>query len=342
MPNSFYGANAKIQAMSKFLLSEKDFFYLAQSSGLEEIIAFLNDKEIIKDVNPKSQSFEVERELRIRILDLIKRLSYFYSGVYQSFVNFVLEEYKINDIKIILRSLKMGNLDSSIYDRLVVISEKNFPNLEGLDSIPKFVNYLDGEYQRVLKAYANDRTESTLFYMEMSLDKLYYEKIAELAEKFSKADRSSTFEILGSKIDLLNLNWIYRGVKYYDILPEEILNFSINDGLYLNFSELQNLAYCSGDDFKKLIKKSKYSFIFENTENDTYIDKKAGSYLYKLAKDTLHKSKFDFSKFIAFKYLLNFQVNDLTTIMESIQFNLNSDEILKYLVREIRGDNIEH
>lgn len=341
MPNSFYGVNAKIQAMSKFLLKDKDYFNLARMSKLEDIITFLNDKEIIKEVNPKSLSFEVERELRISVLDQIKRLNCFYSGVYQGFLNFVLDEYKINDIKIILRSLKVGKVDSSIYDRLVVINESNFPNLEGLDSIPKFVDCLDSEYQRVLKSYANDNLDTMLFYMEMSLDKLYYEKIAGVAEKFSKKDRKSTFEILGSKIDLLNINWIYRGIKYYDILPEEILNFSINDGLYLGFNELQKLAYCTGDDFKKLIKESKYSFIFENTENDTYIDRKAGSYLYKLAKDTLHKSKFDFSKFIAFKYILNFQVSDLTTIMESIRFKLNSNEILENLVREIRGDIIE-
>lgn len=51
-----------------------------------------------------------------------------------------------------------------------------------------------------------------------------------MSQGLSKQDSKIVQDYYGEKIDLLNLEWIYRANKYYEINSEIIFNFTILGG----------------------------------------------------------------------------------------------------------------
>ena len=63
----------------------------------------------------------------------------------------------------------------------------------------------------------------------------------------------------GAKIDLLNLQWIYRAKKYYNMLPPDISTLLIPIHYRIHVDQLKDLVEApSVDEFLKLVTRTPY------------------------------------------------------------------------------------
>lgn len=327
--------NSKISSMHKDMLDEMDYITLVKKETIPEILTELSSmgfKDVIHDTS--MGPVQIERALEKFKYNQIKKLLYYLDGDYKVFLKQFLKYREILELKRVLRFIDMGFNDSSISQSL-----KDRYSINESTTLSSFVDSLkDTNYYRVLQSYKNQ--SSSLFYMEMNLDKLYYSEIILASEKLANQDRDKVKKLIGKKIDLLNIVWIYRGIKYYSLLAEELINFCIFGGEDLNYEKLKVLSYSeTTEEFVEMILKTKYAFVFDGENIDLYMDRRINRYLYYTAK-TEYKESLGISKVLGFLFLLDYEIKDLGAIIESSRFNISFEETLKYLVRSYERDDL--
>lgn len=331
----FDAINSKISSMHKNMLSEMDYITLVKKESVPEILTELVNMGFSENIiNPSMNQIEAERALGAFRYAEIEKLLHYLDGDYKNFLNRFLSLKDILEVKRILRYLDLGLSDDTISNE---VKEKY--SINESTTISSFVDSLKPTaFYRVLQSYKDEK--SSLFYMEMNLDKLYYSEIISAAEKLSKEDREIVKRVIGKKIDLLNITWIYRGIKYYSLLAEELINFCIFGGEDLNFSKLKVLSYSeSTEDFVEMVMKTKYAFVFDGENVDLYMDRRINRYLYYVARAEYNKS-LGIGKILGFLFLLDYEVKDLSAIIEASRFNMAPQETLKYLVRSYERDDL--
>ena len=100
--------------------------------------------------------------------------------------------------------------------------------------------------------YTDIPDDRILFYVEMTLDKSYYENLIERAKKLSGSSSKLALSLIGHHIDLLNITYLYRGKKdifYFATRNGQLL---IDGGEKLSRQTLSILAY---EDIKRIFKK---------------------------------------------------------------------------------------
>lgn len=208
-------------------------------------------------------------------------------------------------------------------------------------NLEEFVEGLKGSiYYSILKSYAREQQQKNLFYMEMNLDRLYFNLLKSQSLKLDKEDSLLFSELLGKNIDLLNIEWIYRGIKFYHLSPEELINYVLSNGYEFNYERIKQMCYSNEEKLKEIILSSSYDFLFD-TENDVdlYMERRTERYLYYQFANTFKKGKLDILSSMAYIHLVEYEIRDIISILEAKKYELSFNEIKEYLVRKIEGSD---
>lgn len=103
------------------------------------------------------------------------------------------------------------------FDRYSQISIDRLITSKNIDELVD--NLRDTEYYDAL-ARIKDSGAGTLFDYDLALDLYYFSTMWKKGKRVLKGHEQKIFlKDYGTKIDLLNLQWIYRAKKYYHMLP---------------------------------------------------------------------------------------------------------------------------
>ena len=316
--------NAKILKMYSDFLVYEDFVNMAEGDNVRFCLSYLKEKKF-PNIDSFSDIYEIEEFLQDYRRSQIKKLQGFLPGKYSDFIKAYMEREKVEKIVKILRSLRM-NKEPRV--EKLVINGRNIPFKE--ENFESFIDNLkDTHYYDYMKNYKSSRDEDSLFSIEMNLDKYYYRNLTESIKSLSKVDRDEFKKIFGVKIDLLNIIWIYRAKKYYDISPEEIFNFTIFGGNY-NSEKLLHLSYIDEEEFEEEIKKSKYSILFADGRV-IRTGRTSKRLMYSIANKNFRRTD-GIGKFMSFLILLDSEIENIERILEATRFGLSKEEKLKYMI----------
>ena len=316
--------NAKILKMYSDFLVYEDFVNMAEGDSVRFCLSYLKEKKF-PNIDSFSDIYEIEEFLQDYRRRQVKKLQGFLPGKYSDFIKAYMEREKVEKIVKILRALRM-NKEPRV--EKLVINGRNIPFKE--ESFESFIDNLkDTPYYDYMKNYKSSRDEDSLFSIEMNLDKYYYRNLTESIKSLSKADRDEFKKIFGVKIDLLNIIWIYRAKKYYDISPEEIFNFTIFGGNY-NSEKLLHLSYIEEEEFEEEIKKSKYSILFADGRV-IRTGRTSKKLMYSIANKNFRRTD-GIGKFMSFLILLDSEIENIERILEATRFGLSKEEKLKYMI----------
>lgn len=343
-PNmAFYAVNTKIITKKGRILDSKDWNKFIESTSLEQLSDLLkNNMEFGKAFSEvdlsESERVRLETVLsRFRKIEIENILHYF-SGDYKEFIKTFLMEEEISDLSLILRMLSRGESLEGIKEKFLhsdLFTTLDFDDLISLKNIEQLTKKLKGTvYYNGLRNLTSEDALKRDFHIEMKLYVVLYKTLFEAAEKLDKEDMKAAKEIIGLKIDLLNIQWIFRALKYYNISPEEIFIYSLEGGRKIGYDKLRNLCCANSlDEFKKLVKSYIEYDIFKDL-NDAEIDVNVviDSYMFNYLKN---KSYHNIGIAISFIYLLDIIINDLTSITEGIQYNVPKEKLKGYLAYKI-------
>ena len=136
--------------------------------------------------------------------------------------------------------------------------------------------------------------------------------------------------------DLYNIQWIYRGKKFYNLSPEELLNYTINYGDKLTFTDRKDMCYTKNlEELYRMTINSVYGFLFKEEEKSTniYMERRINRFMYYKLKALIRKLPMSIIQTIGYVWLLEFETRDIISIIESIRYDLPPEEARKFLVK---------
>lgn len=131
-------------------------------------------------------------------------------------------------------------------------------------------NLKDTEYYTPLKRL-RDSGAATLFDYDLALDLYYFTTLWKSKRRILKKKELELFtRDCGSRIDLLNLQWIYRAKKYYHMLPPDIYTLTIPIHYRIHVDEFKALVEApSADEFRKLMESTAYARKYDFEQKKT-------------------------------------------------------------------------
>lgn len=343
---TFAAINTKIRTLEGRLLTKEDYNKLISMKSVGDIAKYLKENtaynKVLKDINISTiHTEQLELLLKKYIVKQYEKMIHYFTDEYRKLFKVLFTRYEIEDLKIFLRAIdreeSLTNVKdlivySGIYTTIDCESLSLSKNLEGL-----IANLKGTIYYNALKAYTKESLEKRLFYMEMSLDRLYFKLLSERIEKLNKRDRDILREVLGKNIDLLNLQWIYRGLKFYKLSPEELINYTLHYGYYLNFKRIKELCYTKdeGELIDKMVD-SKYGFLFDNKDTlEIFMERRIERYLYFLFLDYKRKEKMNIIESVVYMHLLEYEMRDIVSILEAVRYGIDQQAIKKFVIRKL-------
>jgi len=338
---AYEAVNTKIISRSGHILKKGDWDKIVGFSTVDQLTDFLKSKPEIKKAFENLNNDNIHRDSLEAILGKyktieIEELLHYFSGPYKEFVKTMLIESEISDLSLLLRKISRGE-DLRDIEKRFVHSENytslNYDKLLSSKNVVQFTENLKGSpYYNGLKTLSNEDAIKREFHMEMKLQVVLYKTLIAKAENLSKNDMETAKNIIGFKIDLENIQWIYRAIRFYDISPEEILVYSLEGGKKITYNRLKNLCYTkTREEFKHLVR-SYIKFDLFKGVSDSNTDIGIDYNMYNYLKNNSYNN---IGSIISYIYILSIVIDDLTSVTEGIKYNVPKEKLKSYLAHRI-------
>lgn len=229
--------------------------------------------------------------------------------------------------------LKQENLKSAI-----IILKENVEELKNLSEKASIIE-LENEIKRI---ELNDITKiiKLLSDKDKEFIKVFMSKyeILETQEYFSKIIKemkhlnSDVKELIGKKIDLINILNIYRIKKFYDVSEDEIKKLLINYNYKLKKQEIKEMIEASGyKQVEDIIKLSWYSKIVQDLDKKS-LQKIVDEYIYNLAKSIFLKNRYNIGQVVSYLIIEEYKNKNIINILEGIYYKISKEEIKKKII----------
>ncbi len=345
MTKSKYAAVVtKARAMRARRVTDDDFKDLIKSEKLSEIFNYLKDRtyysEFLKNLNPENlHRAEIEARLSDLKVKEIEKLMHYLSGDDKRFLETFLIRLEIEALRVLIRGLSRQE-DLSHFRPLMVYSKKfskvPFEQLIEVKDWESFKKTLmDTDYYRVLEIYKEIEDRDELVIVEKNLDRYYYDLTRRRLLELNQKENKELVIAYRRNIDLLNIISIYRSKKFYSLAQEELIIYSLRGGYEFPEKKLSLLIQAKDiDEMKEVLKESSYYFLLDHTKTiDLYMERRRQRYMYYHYLKLFTEKNRGIAVIIAYIRLLDYEVEDITAVIESKRYRMNPDETEKYLIR---------
>lgn len=337
--------DTKVKALQAQLLTTEDYLALMSAEKLSEVIRYLKENthygNFLADIDPETASrVVIEAAFSKMILRNSKKLDYFILGAEKEFLKLITQRIDLENYLVILRALLKKEDLKQIVKHLTFSDKVSSSRLDNLIEDPTWENFKQllkpTFYYRSVETYETIEP-SELFQLEKTLERSYYDMFFKELKRIGNSDKNLT-KLLRSEIDMLNLIWIYRAKKFYNLTVDEIIPFIYRGGLYVGEEDLYQLALI--DNYPELLERLQqyghYAFLFNHSEEDLdlHMDRRKKRFMFFEFKKLL---VFGRAMSAAYSYLrlLEDETYDITSIIEGKRYDIPEDEMKKYLIRYV-------
>lgn len=338
---AYSGIVTKIRAMEAKLLKPEQFEEIAGLGNVLEVVSYLKEHSSYADVLETLDEEKLHRGNIEKVL--IQSLYHDYTKIYRfcgqkqrRFLKLYLKRYEIDLINYCLRIVINHysqpfdlNYKKAFFDRYSQISIERLITSRTTDELVE--NLKGTEYYEPLKRI-QDSQHITLYDYELALDLYYFSSLwRERKKVLKKADLELYTRDCGSKIDLLNLQWIYRAKKYYNMKPADIylmlipIHYKISTDLIKELVETSSL-----DEFLATLGKTFYSRHY-NFKQDLTIEQMYADCLHHLYTIDRRRNPYSIAAINTYLFSKEEELTKLTTAMECIRYSLSPGETLAYV-----------
>ncbi len=337
---SYSGIIAKVRALESNLLTESDYEKIANLDSTSDFVNFLKQNKSYAVVFNNCDETELHRaqiELLLSNAILIEfiKLYKFANQEQRKVLNLRLFRFEVTILKALLQMV--FNKDSE-YDLLAFEeffkshSDLKVKELATSKSLEEFINNLQGTQYYDLFKRLQATSHNTLYDYEAQLDVYYFTRAWKLKDRLlTGPNRKIATEIYGRQADLLNLLWIYRSKKFFDIDSNKILGTIIPINYKLKKDEIKKLVEAvSVEEFFKLVQTTYYAKLNQGIA-DYNIESLYYKNFQKLYRTLSTKFSTSMAPVLRFLYEKEIELDYLTTALECIRYHLEPSQTMQYL-----------
>ena len=337
----YSGIVTKIRAMEARLLTPEQFEEIANLHTVPEVYSYLKDHSAYADVLDEIDEDRLHRGDIEKVL--IQSLYRDYTKIYRfssleqrKFLKLYLKRYEIDLINYCFRIVINHytepfdlNYKRPFFDRCSQISIEKLITSRTTDELVE--NLKNTEYYEPLHKL-RDSQAVTLFDYDLALDLYYFTTLWKNRKKVLRKKELAIFtRDCGSKIDLLNLQWIYRAKKYYKMAAADIYSLLIPIHYKISVDLIKELAEAADlEEFYAAVRKSTYARHYDFEQKLT-IDQMYADCLYHLYTVDRRRNPYSIAAVNTYLFLKEEELRKLTTAMECIRYSLSPGETLAYV-----------
>lgn len=331
----------KIRAMQSRLLKEEDYQRLAAMENLSEAVSYLRQipsyQTAMKNLDESQMRWEdVERLMVGTLYYDFSKIYRFCSDRQRQVLKLYFAKFEIVVLKRALRRIfnhgdRTGEV-RALRETLQIYTRIHLAELAQSEKLSEFLEALrDTEYQAVLM-HLERAEQATLFDYEMTLDLFYFSKMWKEKDKFLHGKELDMItKTFGSRIDLLNMTWIYRAKKYYQLPVGSMYTLVIPINYRLKDEEIRAMVMAeSMGKLKELLEQTWYGKHALDFEWDD-LENLYRQFLRRLYWEERRKNPYSMAAVTAYLYDKEQEIDKLTSVLEGVRYGLSSQEILSYV-----------
>ncbi len=338
---AYSGIVTKIRAMQSRLLKPKQFAEIANLGNVPEIVDYLKKNTAYAEVLDTLDESQIHRGNIEKVL--VQSLYHDYTKIYRfcgqkqrRFLKMHMKSYEIELInyclRIVINHYKQPfdlNYKRAFFDRYSQISIEKLITSRTTDELVE--NLKNTEYYAPLRKL-KDSQNVTLYDYDLTLNLYYFTTIWKEQKKVLKKEDLDLFiRDFGSRIDLLNLQWIYRAKKYYNMKPADIYLLLIPIHYKLSTDLVKELVEAPGlEEFENAVSRTSYARHY-NFQQDLTIERMYSDCLNYLYTVDRRRNPYSIAAVNTYLFLKEEELKKLTTAMECIRYSLTPGETLAYV-----------
>lgn len=338
---TYSGIVTKIRAMEAKLLTPAQFTEIANLGTVPEIADYLRKNTAYSTVLDTLTEDQIHRGNIEKVL--IQSLYHDYTKIYRfcgqkqrEFMKLIMKSYEIDLInyclRIVINHYKQPfdlNYKREFFDRYSQISIEKLITSRTTDELVE--NLKGTEYYEPLKKL-REAESVTLYDYNLALDLYYYTSTwREQRKVLKKADLELFMCDRGSKIDLLNIQWIYRAKKYYNMKPADIYLMLIPIHYKISTDLVKEMVEAPGiEEFENVVARTTYARHYDFHQDFT-MEKMYTECLHHLYTVDRRKNPYSVATINTYLFLKEEELRKLTTVMECVRYGLSPEETLAYV-----------
>ena len=345
--NKYVAINTKLKGMESRFLNQKDYENLLACDSISSLTGYLKNTQCYGDILNGVNTDTVTRGSLEKILDNaliedIDRMKNYLSSDEKKFIHCLYAKYEISDMKRYARKL-YGNTsylsedqteEYAFLGKFSKLKRESFLHCKTLKDL--VYCYENTPFFKYLKPMLEYDERMDPFRFETLLDLAYYTIIIKEAKNLTKGDRFLIEDAVGTIADLYNLQWIIRAKCFFSMHPAVIFNYTISFTKRINKRKLKDFCYMQNTEkLFKQIRQTPYAFLISESAQpvDAYMRNRLKNYIYryllKLKRDNGSSIIASFAHIV----FLQYQTEDITTLIEATKYDLSIDEAKKYLIK---------
>ena len=338
---TYSGLSTKVRGMEKHLLHQEQYSTIKNCSNVTEVVNYLTGlptyNDIFKDVDISAlHRGEFEKYLSLSTYKDFAKLYNFASANQRNFFKIFFMRFETTILKEVIRE---------IYDKKVVytnlyiykpyfekFSDIDLTKLQDVTTVDNYIDVLRNTKYFILLNHVANLENHTLFDFELSLDLLYFKSMWHEKNKYLKGDDLAIMEeSYGCMADLLNILWISRCKRSYNVSNEQIRGMMVPVTYKLKKNQLTSMI--EADSLDSLwdvfmgTYYGKHSAITEDLKH-------AYEYIYTYFMDKIHNANFKNHPYSlacvdTYLYKKDEEVKKIIMLTECVRYSLSQSDIDK-------------
>ncbi|MDO5423178.1 MAG: V-type ATPase subunit [Eubacteriales bacterium] len=340
---AYSGTTTKIRAMKSRLLTDSDYRDLSAMKTVTDALVYLKKKPGYDKLFANRDERTLHRnEIEIILIKSVyadfRKLYRFSSADQRKFLDVYFGRYETAMLKSCMRRLfdhqSITFYTGSFREFFEKHSALDLEKLSTSRTLEEFVENLNGSrYYAPLKRVLA-LPSPTLWDFGMALDLFYFQWMWEQKDSVLKDKESQAFfmDAYGAKIDLLNLQWIYRSRKYFQMPPAQIYAMVIPVQYRLKKEDIQALAEAGTPEaFRQALARTWYGRHFDALTPET-LSQAYMQIRHRIQTDNARKEPYSVATVISYLFEKEHEIDRLTTALEGIRYGLAPEEIQNYVL----------
>lgn len=330
----YSGISTKIRAMERWRIKPEQFEQMAALESVPEAVCFLRSLKPYEEIFSGTEEKELHRGQIEQLLNLAQyrdfaKLYQFADMKQRRFLDLYFMHYETGIIKTCLRNGAGGHeaaQDLSGFEAFFKRhSSVDLVRLSQCSSIDEVIGGLkDTIYYGPLESL-RQKGRASLPACETAVDMLYFKNIWKTKEKYlSGQEKKDLTQCFGTRMDMLNLQWICRAKKYYRMSEGEIYAMIIPISLHLTKEEIRAMAQAeNAEQVYGVIRRSWYGRLnLGNLEKDQSLEKACRQVIDRIYELTSRKEPYSAAVLNSYLYFKEREIEKIITIIERIRYGV--------------------
>ncbi len=343
--SSYAAVHSRVRVMYGNLLSRDDWDHLSSITDAGALIealkgtvygAYINRVKA-EDLTTRRVEYEMHKYLADAFGVVIKHIP----DHARALMIQLYRLYEVDNLKATLRGLVLRESWEQIrytlfpYGNSTVLPAKAITES---GTVEEAVALLQGTpyYHTLVHALERYEKEQNLFPLEVALDLDYWRELWRLLNRLSLSDRQPTMPMIGGLLDICNLIWALRYRIYYHLSEEEIINYTLPFGYKIHDEQIQAIA--AGEDIVRIIKEAcpdlphPDELLQDPLRGLPKLELWMQQKVYEACHSAMLGYPFHFGVPLAFLLLTEYEIQDLTVLLEAASLQIPIDRYKRFRV----------